>query len=236
MGNYDVILVEDQSKSVSSVATIKAFKENVAIGKIDIPTLLLREGPNTLIFRQKEDSPREFGFITCEIKPDQPRFIQQWQLIGPFDAPDMSCLEKPYPPEKEINLEQIYRGKNQQEITWQVIKSHPSGYIRLDDTLQPPNQGIAYALVYIYSPEKFPTKLLIGSDDGLRIWLNDQLLHTNPAYRAAYPDQDSIPVTLHKGWNKLLLKILQGEGGWGFYARFIDPEKKLRFSCQPPPQ
>ena len=237
MGDYEVFLSDDRSSSGAPLTTIKGYREKEKISQKVISSLLLEEGPNTILFRrikEKTISPGEFGFITCEIKPDQPRFIDRWLLIGPFEAPDMSYLEKPYPPEKEIDLKKTYQGKNQQSLTWQVIKASPSGYVRLDNLLKPSSRGIAYALVYLYSPENFPTKLLVGSDDGLRVWLNDQLLHTNPAYRAAAPDQDSLAVVLKKGWNKLLLKILQGEGGWGFYARFVDPKKKLKFSGRPP--
>ena len=69
--------------------------------------------------------------------------------------------------------------------------------------------------------------MLVGSDDGVRIWLNQELIHTNPAYRGAYPDQDRVPVTLKKGLNTLLIKVLQGGGGWGYYVRFADPEGQL---------
>ena len=54
--------------------------------------------------------------------------------------------------------------------------------------------------------------------------LNGELVHTNPAYRGAYPDQDRIPVRLKQGWNTLLIKVLQGAGGWGYYVRFVDPD------------
>ena len=74
--------------------------------------------------------------------------------------------------------------------------------------------------------------MLIGSDDGVRIWLNDKLIHTNPAYRGAYPDQDKIPVQLKEGWNKLMIKVLQGHGGWGYYVRFVDPEQILQWSTE----
>ena len=59
--------------------------------------------------------------------------------------------------------------------------------------------------------------------------MNGKLVHSNPAYRGAYPDQDKIPVDLKRGWNKLLVKVLQGGGGWGFYVRFVDPEGELRW-------
>ena len=73
----------------------------------------------------------------------------------------------------------------------------------------------------------------IGSDDGVRIWINEDVVHTNPAYRGAYPDQDTFSVHLNQGWNRILIKVLQGAGGWGFYARFVDPDGRLIYALSP---
>jgi hypothetical protein len=87
---------------------------------------------------------------------------------------------------------------------------------------------------WVRSPEDAPAHLLLGSDDGVRVWINDALVHTNPAYRATEVDQDRVAVQLKKGWNKVLLKILQGAGGFGFQVRFADPDGKLVWSAEPP--
>ena len=74
--------------------------------------------------------------------------------------------------------------------------------------------------------------MLVGSDDGVRVWINDALVHSNPAYRGAYPDQDRIKVSLRKGWNKVMIKVLQGAGGWGYYVRFADPDGKFGWTTE----
>jgi hypothetical protein len=66
----------------------------------------------------------------------------------------------------------------------------------------------------------------------VRLWLNRELIHTNPAYRGAYPDQDRVQATLKKGWNTLLIKVLQGGGGWGYYVRFVDPDGRLLWKTE----
>jgi len=99
--------------------------------------------------------------------------------------------------------------------------------------LQPNEQALAYGLTYLYSPEERQATLLLGSDDGVKLWVNDVLVHTNPAYRGAYPDQDRVSVNLKAGWNKVLIKVLQGAGGWGFYLRIPDPKGEYRWSARP---
>jgi hypothetical protein len=92
---------------------------------------------------------------------------------------------------------------------------------------------LIYGLAYVHSPDDRTTHILLGSDDGVRLWLNDELVHSNPAYRGHYPDQDKIKVNLRKGWNKVFIKVLQGDGGWGFYLRFADPDGALRYATEP---
>ena len=65
------------------------------------------------------------------------------------------------------------------------------------------------------------------------MWINGGLVHTNPVYRAAEPDLDRVTVRLNKGWNKVLIKVLQGAGGWGYFLRFADPEGELRYALRP---
>jgi hypothetical protein len=77
------------------------------------------------------------------------------------------------------------------------------------------------------------TGLLLGSDDGVRVWINGRLVHSNPAYRGAYPDQDRVAVALDAGWNTVLVKVLQGAGGFGLYVRLADPEGVLTWAREP---
>jgi hypothetical protein len=56
------------------------------------------------------------------------------------------------------------------------------------------------------------------------------LIHDHLIKRGPIPDNDRIDGTLKKGWNKLLVKVEQGVGGWGFYLRIPDPEKEVKFN------
>ncbi len=93
---------------------------------------------------------------------------------------------------------------------------------------------VAYALTYVWSPDERPTKVFVGSDDGVRIWLNDELIHHHLVKRGPIPDNDKAEGVLKKGWNKLLVKVEEGEGWWGFYLRIPDPGKELKFSLDRP--
>ncbi len=85
-----------------------------------------------------------------------------------------------------------------------------------------PTESVAYAHVYVYSPTTRAAKLLLGSDDGIRVWLNSSLIYTNDRYGDWVEDAYEVDVTLQEGWNQLLCKVSQGGGGFYFSARFTD--------------
>ncbi len=194
----------------------------------------LQEGENNILLKIEGKVPESSGsnlaFIGLSSTSASRRFITEWNIIGSFDAPNMDFLRKVYPPEKEIALVKNYQGKNDLRVKWERMKSEENGYVDLANMLPVKEQSVAYGLVYVYSSEAFETQMLLGSDDAVRVWLNDELVHSHAIYRGASPDQDKIKVNLKKGWNKVLIKVLQGSGGWGFYLRFVDPEGILMCS------
>lgn len=213
-----------------------AYSPSREIARLPLKNVRLYPGDNriTLEVTGKFDqaSGSELAFVHMRKVPSDRRFIVDWNLIGPFDAPDMSYLQTAYPPEAEIDLHKTYSGKGNIRIQWQKIQAESSGFMRLENRIAPSERGIVYGAVSVFSPENKDVTMLVGSDDGVRIWLNGDLIHTNPAYRGAYPDQDRVPANLKKGWNTLLIKVLQGGGGWGYYVRFVDPEGQLRWKTE----
>src|SRR5262249_12752166 len=59
--------------------------------------------------------------------------------------------------------------------------------------------------------------LSLGSDDGIKVWLNGKLVLGKNVGRAVAPDQDKVTIELEPGRNRLLMKISNMSGGAGFY-------------------
>jgi hypothetical protein len=59
----------------------------------------------------------------------------------------------------------------------------------------------------------------LGSDDGIKVFLNGQNILSNNIGRGAAPDQEKLVLKLKKGKNVLLLKIHNGAGPSGFYFK-----------------
>lgn len=95
---------------------------------------------------------------------------------------------------------------------------------------------VAYLKAEIVAPDATDAILLMGSDDGIKAWLNGTVVHSNNIDRGQVVDQDIAPIKLKQGVNELLLKITQGGGGWSACARIVGtdnfPIEGLRFTSQ----
>jgi hypothetical protein len=223
--------------ALETLGRFEGYAPEASLGSVALENLILETGRNDLVFEVEGRDPRSAGadllFVGFGLKPAARRFIRDWNLVGPFEAADMDDLPTVYPPETETAPAKSYKGKRGASVSWRTFKADDTGYVRLDNLIKPNEQAIVYGLAYVWSPDDRDVSLLLGSDDGVRVWINGEIVHTNPAYRAAEPDLDRVPVRLKKGWNKVLIKVLQGAGGWGFYLRIADPEGALRYALKP---
>jgi GH25 family lysozyme M1 (1,4-beta-N-acetylmuramidase) len=66
----------------------------------------------------------------------------------------------------------------------------------------------AYGFSWVFSPTGAAPQLVIGSDDGNRVWVNGVLKNDTNASRSLTRDQDhTSAVTLPAGWSRILLKV-----------------------------
>jgi len=161
-------------------------------------------------------------------------FIDEWMVIGPWDNPDGQGFSIPYPPEETIDFGAEYEGKDGLTVTWQKAEAGEDGVVDLAALLEPDEHGVAYAYVNVVAPEEMDTTLYLGSDDGVRAWLNGEMVVDHLVQRGIAPDQETAEVKLQPGNNSLLLKIEQGTGAWSFCARFWDPDEKLEYDLANP--
>lgn len=80
----------------------------------------------------------------------------------------------------------------------------------------------AYLRSEIWSEKAQPAIMELGSDDGVKAWLNGTLVHAKNVGRGVSPGEDRVPVNLQQGWNVLMLKVTNGTGGWGAIVRLAD--------------
>jgi hypothetical protein len=83
---------------------------------------------------------------------------------------------------------------------------------------------VAYALLHVKATAPQDATLLVGSDDGVKIWVNGAVVHTRDVGRGMRVDEDQVRIHLKAGWNRLMFKVTQRGQGWGLAARIADAD------------
>jgi len=170
------------------------------------------------------------------------QFLKDFMLIGPFpnNLPkgvtnyfhlEKTCLgfskdylistggeqnSKPF-----IGQEIIYGADN--KLLWQKVHS-ASDKVDLKKVFSPNDKVVAYAAIWIESDRIEEILMGIGSNDGMKVWFNGEMLIKVHKPRTVNVDDEYLKLKLNKGLNILLIKIEQGFGGWGFVLRPVDSE------------
>ena len=143
-------------------------------------------------------------------------YVTDWEVSGPYVRKGKNyaaLFDVAFAPE-------IDGGRN---AKWRKM---PSGtdpaqpwYLDLLKALDGGEQRVAYLRTKLEWPAEQKVILWIGSDDGVKLWVNGKLVHANNIARGFTPDQDSATATFKKGRNTILMKITQNGMPWGASLR-----------------
>jgi hypothetical protein len=165
-------------------------------------------------------------------------YLKEWLLCGPFSAgdpaaqaPDLYHLSAfdadPLGGETAVQPKEgdiISAGDVQR--TW-TRHTAAEGIIDLDAAISTDDAVFAYAYAPIECAEAQPAVLAVGSNDGVRVWLNGQQILDHPGARILELNADLVPVFLQPGLNHLLLKVEERGNLWGFAVRFLPMDNAL---------
>jgi tetratricopeptide (TPR) repeat protein len=147
-----------------------------------------------------------------------------WRIIGPFPFGNYSAFDYEFPPEKKIDINVSYNMKNR-DIRWlSATDKQADGYVDFTEIFKENTWSVAYALVYVHSPVERVVQIRLGTDEACKLWLNNKKIWQHYIKSDAMIDRDLITVLLHPGYNKILLKITNNFGDWGFFFRVTDEE------------
>ena len=146
---------------------------------------------------------------------DRPPALGQWYATRPLGAPK---FETPHFPLEGIDLDA--RGPGGKPL-WQMRPAYADGAVH---NLPPGNSSSTYLFRTITAAQSGKVSASLGSDDGLDLWLNGRKVISRNVARGAAADQDRAELDLKEGENRLLFKIHNFGGGYGFY--FSLGEKK----------
>jgi hypothetical protein len=203
-----------------------------------------REQLGEILARQAEEQRKLEALNKALAEENKPAaaparsFVRDWQLLGPFPATALAAHDTVYPPEREpVQLKKRYDGVGGQ-VKWQPYRSGAdkldlAGYFNYREA------GAAFAVTWVFSDRDQDVTLGVGSDDGIRLWVNGAKVHEVKGGRPAHPGQDSVNARLKKGWNEILAKVDNIVGTWELYLEFQtadggQPLKMLSTNTPPP--
>jgi choloylglycine hydrolase len=144
------------------------------------------------------------------------RFLTDWEVAGPYTQDGRTWQElfdvafDPETPDSETEW---------RTLPMSMLSQYPA-YLDLSKVLNGGTQRVAYLRTEFESDRRASVCLEIFSDDGVKAWLNGELVHGNNLSRAIPTTPDKVNVTLKKGANDLMLKVTQNTGPWGAIVRY----------------
>ena len=165
--------------------------------------------------RQQAPSP-----AALESKPDEPRPVAAWRIIGAFaiDAP------RPFATDKPVDLAARYPDLKGQPAAWRPSAPVDSqGTIDLGQIYGRTDRLAAFGYSEISSSAARSARMLIGSDDTLTVWLNGKTVYDYRSSRSFNPATDRVDVSLLQGINRIVIKCGNTNGEWKFSLAMTPP-------------
>jgi tetratricopeptide (TPR) repeat protein len=146
--------------------------------------------------------------------------VHPFYVVGGFDNEGKAGCDRDFGPEGEaLSLDARYPAAGR-EASWQpLVVDAQDGYVDLGAALRPAKEVVGYALTFLEAPADGQATLALGTSGGFRLWVNGQKVAASDRYNQPRPDQARVRVPVKKGLNRVLLKVCQEAGAFGFYLR-----------------
>ena len=156
-------------------------------------------------------------------------FIKEWLVLGPFFPEDLEtdflasangeAFANPKPGDTVTTTE----GKT---LTWTVYRSEKN-IVNLLHAAGNHREAVCYTFCLLESDRGGDGEILVGSDDGVVVFLNGQRVHTQIVRRPIVIDEDRVAVSLRSGKNRCLMKVSNGYQNWALTARVFPPTRAV---------
>lgn len=216
---YGVRFLGFDYKGVSTFY-VPLFKEKKAPQEVSVPLEQLGKkiGSQKEVTLRVVDAEGNDSYVGIEELLLGP-FVQNWQF-APRTVKWQNIDAFP-----QISPEELKRIENSASLA--PLTRFKTSYVDFSRVFKARREHCAgYALRLIKSERPRKIRILTGSDDSLRIWLNGKLIKEVLALRGPRPDEDITEVELLPGENRLLAEVSNWEGGWGLFLRFEDENGK----------
>ncbi len=158
-------------------------------------------------------SNHALGRVRLSVSTDashRPVTLSDWHVAGPFTASSFNeAFDRNFGPETGVDLNAKYGN-----IGWQAMPTLTDGRTHLFASTA---NAAMYLTRTIDAPSPRKMTISLGSDDAIKVWLNGKVVHENRVFRGVAADQDMVTLDLQPGKNRLMLKVVNAGGGFGYY-------------------
>jgi tetratricopeptide (TPR) repeat protein len=99
--------------------------------------------------------------------------------------------------------------------------------------LRPSAEAVGYALTFLQADQETRATVSLGTSGAFRLFVNGVKVAASDRYNLPRPDQHRLELRLRRGLNRVLLKVCQLSGPFGFYLRATSPGGALRAVLPP---
>ncbi|MBN2530218.1 MAG: DUF3857 domain-containing protein [Deltaproteobacteria bacterium] len=143
--------------------------------------------------------------------------------IGTWDNMQGKGFDISYPPEDEIDFGATYPGQTV-DVRWRTdLITGQQGEYDLAQQLYPNSSAVAYLASGVESTKSGQFELRLTTTDGVKVWLNGQMIFNERRIGSWNFDTLVIPIRLERGTNNILIKTAQEGSGWDVFARITEP-------------
>ncbi len=176
------------------------------------------------------------------VSPDSEGFIRNWLVLAPLAIAEESGaaeIDRDFL-KGEASLAPKPDGKvmvGGKELAWRAHQTSDYFIDFLQSFGKERGEYVAgYAVAYVIADEEMKVTLALSTNDQGKAWLNGREVFKFAETRVLDKDTDRIDVTLAKGQNILVLKVINEVNNWQGCARFLKdgaPVKNLRIAQAP---
>lgn len=164
-------------------------------------------------------------------------YIRQWNIFeGIVFSPDIPAGQD-VPRHKAAALP-----PSQHQDAPRRFLNSPTNFIDLieflGDRWHPQNaHRVTFATAHVLAPQRQEVRLWLGHNDGMALWLNNELIHRGDYYASAKFEDHNLPnmvatsAVLRKGWNRIDVAVESWPAprnrGFGFSVRICDFDNQL---------
>lgn len=152
----------------------------------------------------------------------RPVRLEPWFLLGPLPSAGLEVgLAQAYPPEEAVDLKAEYDGVRDR-VRWHSKPEFRDGTRHLLVNELHGVHGVYYLYRRILAPRAMPLEVSLRADDAMRVWLNGQEMLTRSAEEGVAGVASRFRLSLRKGENTLLVKVVNHQGA-KYFAFSAEP-------------